>query len=166
MTDNTELEDFVVVSNNTNLNEVTSDDTIECNTPTGIPECQPNTKPVQITTKVNKPISTPKKGKGRPVVGKGNGKKMGPMSQHHRDKISKSKILSRLINHAEGTLSPAGVAGNQEMSATQVTAALSLLDRVLPKLSSTEIKADVRTEKAVNQIKIISVEPDDNKSDE
>jgi hypothetical protein len=94
------------------------------------------------------------------VVGKGNGKKMGPMSSYHREKISKSKILSRLINHAEGTLSPAGVAGNQEMSATQVTAALSLLDRVLPKLSSTEIKADVRTEKVVNQIKIISVDPD------
>lgn len=112
------------------------------------------------SVRTSTPKSPAKKGKGRPVVGKGNGKKMGPMSSYHREKISKSKILSRLISHAEGTLSPAGVAGNQEMSATQVTAALSLLDRVLPKLSSTEIKADVRTEKVVNQIKIISVDPD------
>jgi len=106
-----------------------------------------------------------KKKMGRPVVGPGNGKKLGPMSQYHRDKISKSKILSRLINHAEGKLSPAGVAGGQTMSASEVTAALSLLDRVLPKLSQTEIKADVTTEKRINEIKIVSVEPSDEPDD-
>lgn len=93
------------------------------------------------------------------------GRKRGVMTQYHRDKISKSQILRRLISHAEGKLSPAGVAGTQQMSSTEVTAALSLLDRVLPKLTQTTIDADVRTEEVVNEIKIISVDPSGTGSD-
>lgn len=53
------------------------------------------------------------------------------MGAEHRTKISNSKILNRLIGHAEGTV---------EMSSTQVTAALGLLDRVMPKLQSTSLE--------------------------
>lgn len=49
------------------------------------------------------------------------------MGAEHRSKIANSRILSRLIGHAEGT---------EEMSSTQVQAALGLLDRVMPKLQT------------------------------
>ena len=52
------------------------------------------------------------------------------MTDAHRDKIRKSKILQRLINHAEGT---------EDMTQTQVTAALGLLKKALPDLSSVEM---------------------------
>lgn len=55
------------------------------------------------------------------------------MPEEHRTKISNSKILNRLIDFAEGKK---GV----DMSSTQVTAALGLLDRVMPKLSSTTLE--------------------------
>ena len=60
--------------------------------------------------------------------------KKGPaysMSNAHRDKIANSNILSALIEHAEG---------KREMSGTQVTAGLGLLDRIMPKLASTKIE--------------------------
>lgn len=53
------------------------------------------------------------------------------MGAEHRTKIANSKVLSRLIRHAEG---------EEEMTSTQVTAALGLLDRVMPKLASTSIE--------------------------
>lgn len=53
------------------------------------------------------------------------------MGAEHRTKISNSKILNRLIAHAEGDV---------DMSSTQIQAALGLLDRVMPKLSSTTIE--------------------------
>ena len=52
------------------------------------------------------------------------------MGAEHRTKIANSKILKHLIEHAEGT---------REMSSTQVTAACSLLDRVMPKLAATDV---------------------------
>ena len=52
------------------------------------------------------------------------------MSEHHRDKIRKSNIVSALVQHAEG---------QREMSATQVTAGLGLLKKVLPDLSATAL---------------------------
>jgi len=88
------------------------------------------------------------------------GKRRGVMTQYHRDKISKSKILGRLIKHAEGQLSPAGVGGEQAMAPSEVTAALSLLDRYLPKLTQQTIDSNVKLEETVNEIKIISVEPE------
>ena len=53
------------------------------------------------------------------------------MGEEHRTKIANSKILSRLIAHAEGEV---------EMSSTQVTVALGLLKKVMPDLSSQTIE--------------------------
>ena len=55
------------------------------------------------------------------------------MGTEHRDKIKNSNILNALIEHAEGA---------REMSSTQVTAALGLLDRIMPKLASTKLEGD------------------------
>jgi len=53
------------------------------------------------------------------------------MGSAHRDKIKNSNILKVLIRHAEG---------KQDMKASQVTAALGLLDRIMPKLATTTIE--------------------------
>lgn len=50
------------------------------------------------------------------------------MSNEHRGKIQNSNILKALIEHVEGT---------REMSATQVSAGLGLLRKVLPDLAAT-----------------------------
>ncbi len=55
------------------------------------------------------------------------------MGAEHRTKIANSKILKHLIEHAEG---------KREMTATQVSAATTLLDRVMPKLAATDITTD------------------------
>jgi hypothetical protein len=52
------------------------------------------------------------------------------MSDEHRLKIQNSNILRCLIAHAEGT---------REMSATQVSAGMGLLRKVLPDLSTIEV---------------------------
>lgn len=52
------------------------------------------------------------------------------MSDEHRVKIQNSNILSALIKHATG---------DQEMTATQVTAGLGLLRKVLPDLSAVDM---------------------------
>lgn len=60
--------------------------------------------------------------------------KTGPsykMGNTHRDKIKNSNILNALIKHAEGEL---------DMKASQVTAGLGLLDRIMPKLATTTIE--------------------------
>ena len=64
-------------------------------------------------------------GKGRPA-----GFQMGA---EHRTKIANSKILKHLIEHAEGS---------RDMTSTQVTAALGLLDRVMPKLATHKIEGE------------------------
>lgn len=51
------------------------------------------------------------------------------MSDEHRVKIQNSNILNALVEHVEG---------RREMSATQVSAGLGLLRKVMPDLSSTE----------------------------
>lgn len=50
------------------------------------------------------------------------------MSNEHRVKIQNSNILNALIEHVEGI---------REMSATQVSAGLGLLKKVLPDLQAT-----------------------------
>ena len=55
------------------------------------------------------------------------------MSDEHRVKIQNSNILNALIEHAEG---------RRDMTSTQVTAGLGLLDRVLPKLQTTTIEGN------------------------
>lgn len=52
------------------------------------------------------------------------------MSDEHRTKIGNSQILKRLIEHAEG---------DRDLSASQVSAGLGLLKKVLPDLASVEI---------------------------
>ena len=55
------------------------------------------------------------------------------MSEEHRVKIQNSNILSALIAHA---------CGEREMSATQVSAGLGLLKKVMPDLAATTISGD------------------------
>ena len=50
------------------------------------------------------------------------------MSNEHRVKIQNSNILNALIEHVEGV---------REMSATQVSAGLGLLKKVMPDLAAT-----------------------------
>ena len=59
------------------------------------------------------------------------------MGAEHRGKIKNSNILKRLINHAEG-LEP-------NMTQSEVNAALSLLDRVMPKLKPVDESGDSTT---------------------
>jgi DNA mismatch repair protein MutH len=58
------------------------------------------------------------------------------MSDEHRVKIQNSNVLRALIDHVEG---------KREMSATQVTAGLGLLRKVLPDLASVEHSGGVET---------------------
>jgi hypothetical protein len=55
------------------------------------------------------------------------------MSDEHRVKIQNSNILNALIEHVQG---------EREMSATQVSAGLGLLRKVMPDLASTTISGD------------------------
>jgi hypothetical protein len=55
------------------------------------------------------------------------------MSNEHRDKIKNSNILNALIEHIEG---------KRDMAATQVTAALGLLRKVMPDLAASENKTE------------------------
>ena len=55
------------------------------------------------------------------------------MTNEHRTKIGNSQILKCLIEHATG---------EREMSATQVTAGLGLLRKVMPDLAATTISGD------------------------
>lgn len=55
------------------------------------------------------------------------------MSSEHRVKIQNSNILNALIEHVDG---------KREMSATQVSAGIALLRKVLPDLNSTTIAGD------------------------
>jgi hypothetical protein len=55
------------------------------------------------------------------------------MSDAHRVKIQNSNILNALIEHVDG---------KREMSATQVTAGLGLLRKIMPDISSVTIGGD------------------------
>lgn len=67
----------------------------------------------------------------------GKGRQPGfQMGAEHRSKISNSRILKRLIDHALGV---------EEMQPTEVTAALSLLDRVMPKLKPVDEDGSAKT---------------------
>jgi hypothetical protein len=56
------------------------------------------------------------------------------MSDEHRVKIQNSNILNALIEHVDG---------KREMSATQVSAGLGLLKKVMPDLSSADNTTEV-----------------------
>ena len=55
------------------------------------------------------------------------------MSDAHRVKIQNSNVLNALVEHVEG---------KREMSATQVSAGLGLLRKVLPDLSTVTVQGD------------------------
>lgn len=55
------------------------------------------------------------------------------MSDEHRVKIQNSNILNALIEHVEG---------NRDMSATQVSAGVALLKKVLPDISTVTHQGD------------------------
>jgi hypothetical protein len=57
------------------------------------------------------------------------------MTEEHRLKIKNSNILNALIEHVEG---------QREMSATQVSAGLGLLRKVMPDLSQSSIEHTVK----------------------
>ena len=62
--------------------------------------------------------------------------KTGPsftMSNDHRVKIQNSNILNALIEHATG---------ERDMSATQVSAGLGLLKKIMPDLAAVQIAGD------------------------
>lgn len=65
------------------------------------------------------------------MAGRPKGQTGVKLTDTHRLKIQNSNILSALISHAEG---------KREMSATQVSAGLGLLRKVLPDLSNTTIE--------------------------
>lgn len=65
------------------------------------------------------------------------------MSNEHRVKIQNSNILNALIEHVEG---------EREMSATQVSAGLGLLRKVMPDLAATADLGDAGELKPVNRM--------------
>jgi hypothetical protein len=71
------------------------------------------------------------------------------MGAEHRLKIANSNILKCLIQHAEGT---------REMTSTQVTAGLGLLDRVMPKLATHTLEGGDKPIQ-VQQIERLIVKP-------
>ena len=73
------------------------------------------------------------------------------MGSTHRDKIKNSNILNVLIKHAEG---------KQDMKASQVTAALGLLDRIMPKLATHTLEGGEKPIQ-VTQIERLIVTPTD-----
>ena len=73
------------------------------------------------------------------------------MSDEHRVKIKNSNILNALVEHVEG---------NREMSATQVSAGLGLLRKVMPDLAATQITGDEDSPLSViHRIERVIVDP-------
>jgi hypothetical protein len=74
----------------------------------------------------------------------GRGRKPGfRMSEEHRVKIQNSNILNALIEHVEGS---------REMSATQVSAGLGLLRKVMPDLAASADTGDTGELLPVNRM--------------
>lgn len=61
------------------------------------------------------------------------------MSSEHRTKIANSQILKCLLEHVQG---------KRDMSATQVTAGIALLKKIMPDLSAIELSGTVDMRKA------------------
>lgn len=72
------------------------------------------------------------------------------MSDEHRVKIQNSNILNALIEHVDG---------KREMSATQVSAGVALLRKVLPDLSQTTIEGGENPVEHVHRIERRIVRP-------
>jgi hypothetical protein len=73
------------------------------------------------------------------------------MSDEHRVKIKNSNILNALIEHVEGT---------REMSATQVSAGLGLLRKVMPDLGTITLAGDADAPVSIiHRIERVIVDP-------
>jgi hypothetical protein len=72
------------------------------------------------------------------------------MGAEHRSKIGNSRILSRLIDHVEGKI---------DLTASQVTAGLGLLRKVMPDMASVEHSGEVITH-YVAELPSVSVDAD------
>jgi hypothetical protein len=73
------------------------------------------------------------------------------MSDEHRVKIQNSNILNALVEH---------VVGKREMSATQVSAGVALLKKVLPDLTSVTVGGDADNPlQTFTRIELIGVRP-------
>lgn len=70
------------------------------------------------------------------------------MSESHRDKIRNSNILNALVEHVEG---------KRDMSASQVSAGLGLLKKIMPDLSSNQQSFDPDNPLKVELIKRVIV---------
>lgn len=64
------------------------------------------------------------------------------MSDEHRTKIANSQILKALVEHVEG---------KREMSASQVSAGLGLLRKVMPDLTAVEMSGEVAVTNDVSE---------------
>ena len=72
------------------------------------------------------------------------------MSDEHRVKIQNSNILNALIKHVDG---------KQEMSATQVSAGIALLKKVLPDLSGITLSGDPENPvETVTRIELVALD--------
>ena len=110
-----------------------------------MPKCKPESKASHLEMVV------PETDRQKHVVGRqgqkrGRGREPGfRMSDEHRVKIQNSNILNALVEHA---------CGKRNMSATQVSAGLGLLKKVLPDLQAVTIGGDpanpLRHEHAIN----------------
>lgn len=76
------------------------------------------------------------------------------MSDAHRVKIQNSNVLKALLEHVDG---------KREMSATQVTAGIALLKKVLPDLASVEVSGHVTVshEEALAQLAGLAMNKDE-----
>lgn len=74
------------------------------------------------------------------------------MTEEHRTKISKSQILKRLIEFSEGK-------EDVDMAPHQVTAALGLLKKVMPDMTTNEMTGDPDQPIAITQMQIVGVKP-------
>lgn len=72
------------------------------------------------------------------------------MSAEHRVKIQNSNILNALIEHVEG---------DREMSATQVSAGIALLKKVLPDITNMQITGAEDSDGKPTAIQINIVDP-------
>ena len=78
------------------------------------------------------------------------------MTEEHRAKIKNSNILNALIEHIEG---------GREMSATQVSAGLGLLKKVMPDLASVQHSGDAENPVVVASIVRKIIDPQSGNTD-
>lgn len=77
------------------------------------------------------------------------------MSDQHRVKIQNSNILNALIEHVDG---------KRDMSASQVSAGVALLRKVLPDLNTTTIEGGDNPLQTITRIELVAP-TDDSRTD-